>query len=117
MALSLREAVELQERNIVGIPLRRTEILELQAEVAVLKQAINQRDETITLLRGELTTWQTRSLADNRAAFERERQLVSVIHRQMGEIQLLHDSELARATAPPVTEPEIPRRKGWFRRR
>ena len=115
MALSLREAVELQERNIVGIPLRRTEILELQAEVAVLKQVIDQRDQTIALLRGELTTWQTRSLADNRAAFERERQLVSIIHRQMGEIQLLHDSELAHAANPPVVAAE-PARKGWFHR-
>ena len=55
------------------------------------------------------------SVAAYRAAFERERQLVSIIHRQMGEIQLLHDSELAHAASSPVITPE-PASKGWFRR-
>jgi hypothetical protein len=107
MTLTLKDAIELQERNIIGIPLRRAENADLLSEIQTLKESLVARDEMIDTLRQQLGAWQTRSSAEmrareveSRAAFDRERQLVTVIHRQLTEMQAVHQRELARTAVP-----------------
>ena len=112
MALSLQEAVELQDRSadIVGIPLRRPQTnLGLLAEIAHLKETLRAKDEHIGTLQSQLWSWRAQALNETsariteaKACYQNEADLIRVIHRQMVEIEEL--------------KTPAPSRRRWFRR-
>jgi hypothetical protein len=112
VALSLREAVELQDRStdLTGIPLRRSHgSLSLLAEIAHLKETLAAKDAHIHTLQTQLSSWRAQAMNEatarnneTRSAYQNEADLIRIIHRQMMEIEILQ-------TPPP------PRRR-WFGR-
>jgi hypothetical protein len=112
MALSLQDAVDLQGKtaSIIGIPLRRQQSnLSLLAEVSHLQETIEAKDEHINTLQTQLWSWRGQAMseagardADAKAAYERESELVRVVHMQMIEIERL--------------QTPAPKRHRWFKR-
>jgi len=112
MALSLQEAVGLQGQtaSIIGIPLRRQQTnLGLLAEISHLQETIEAKDEHINTLQTQLWSWRGQAMTeaaardgDTKAAYEREAEMIRVIHLQMMEIERL--------------QTPAPKRRRWFSR-
>jgi pyruvoyl-dependent arginine decarboxylase (PvlArgDC) len=112
MALSLQEAVDLQGQtaSIIGLPLRRQQTnLGLLAEISHLRETIEAKDEHINTLQTQLWSWRGQAMSeaatrhtDVSSAYERESELVRVIHLQMIEIERL--------------QTPAPKRRRWFGR-
>ena len=117
MALSLRDALAAYDAPIelVGVPLRPSAAqrvhrpnLDMLAEVAHLKEVLAAKDAHIETLETMVLAWKAQAQNEGRARvldgernFERERDLIRVIHHQLIELE-------GQAAPPP--------RSRWWRR-
>ena len=118
MALSLRDAIAVHDKaadavELVGVPLRhgrdRANTMDLLVQIALLRDTLSAKDAHIATLKTQVWAWKSQAtneakerIADSRASYDREGELVRVIHHQLIQLEALQSP--------------APKKRWWLRR-